>query len=515
VEQVVGVFGVLKSGGAYLPLEAGYPAERLELMLRESGAGLLITNAKLAESLPASVRKLVVETVAAEVSTQPVSDCAVAIAGENLAYVAHAPESNTTIRITHAELSAAVRSATDIMDAAPDDRLVDLTSTSRDSYLLSIFATLLRGARLCLPSFQADAPPDFAKLIHDHRPSILVAPVARFLQLRHEDLSSVRTVVLYGENVSPRLREMFRGKRFVHIRELPCATRFHLSCDYSQAESQTPVAYDPAANVEFQVLDKQHQLVPIGIDGELFVRGVASGYQVRLNEQRRLQYFGTAQEQVDIAGHNVRLKNVEAEIGRQSNVLYTTFRIHTDDAGRRSLIAYVLPDETAPSLPAISDLQSLPEYLRPARYVLLSELPLSIHGEVDLEALPSDQTIKQNTDEYLAPRNAVESILAGIWMDVLELDKISVHDNFFRLGGHSLLATMANFRVSDTFGIEVPVTVLFEAPTIADFASRLSNDPHDGKRIEQVARLLVSMDELSDDAVKALLSKTQTSGEVR
>ena len=241
----------------------------------------------------------------------------------------------------------------------------------------------------------------------------------------------------------------------------------------------------------------------------------ASGYRVRRDANGKLHYLGTSQEQVNIAGHKIGLKEVEAVITRQSNVLYTTFRIDTDKAGRNSLVAYVLPDDTARSIPAITDLQDVPEYLRPSEYLLVSELPLSVDGEVDHQALPRNEAMKSITDEYVEPRNPLESILAGIWMDVLEVDKLSVHDNFFRLGGHSLLATMANFRVSDTLGIEVPVTVLFEAPTIAEFASRLSSDPHDSRRIEQVARLLVSMDELSEDAVKALLANAQTQGELK
>ena len=123
----------------------------------------------------------------------------------------------------------------------------------------------------------------------------------------------------------------------------------------------------------------------------------------------------------------------------------------------------------------------------------LNQLPLSVEGEVELAALPKAE-VKTVTDEYVAPQSPLEIILARIWMEVLEVEKISVHDNFFNLGGHSLLATMANLQVS-AFGIEVPVTVLFEAPTIAEFANKLLQDPTDGQRIGEIAALRISMEE--------------------
>src|ERR1043166_936130 len=164
VEQGVAVLGVLKSGGAYLPLEAGYPAERLELMLREGGAGLVITNAKLAESLPASVRKLVGETVAAEVSTQPVSDCAVAIAGENLAYVIYTSGSTGTpkgVAMTHWALTNLIRWQTSNSRAATTLQYAPLTF---DVSFQEIFSTLCSGGRLIIVGDEERS--DFKRLLH-------------------------------------------------------------------------------------------------------------------------------------------------------------------------------------------------------------------------------------------------------------------------------------------------------------------------------------------------------------
>jgi len=233
----------------------------------------------------------------------------------------------------------------------------------------------------------------------------------------------------------------------------------------------------------------------------------ASGCLVRLDADGKLQYLGNLQEQVKIGSHQISLKEIEAVVTQHSAVRHTVIRVDEEE-GQKSLVAYVVPDETAATPPALSDLGYVTDYLRPAAYVVLDQLPLSAEGEVELAALPKAEVVKTIT-EYVAPRDPLEIVLAKIWMDILEVEKISVHDNFFRLGGHSLLGTMANVNVSDAFGIEVPINVLFEAPTIAEFANKLRQDPNEGQRFEEIAALLVSVEEMSDEAVKALIEKEQ------
>jgi len=247
--------------------------------------------------------------------------------------------------------------------------------------------------------------------------------------------------------------------------------------------------------------------IPNPFSSQAGSRLYASGCQVRLDADGKLQYLGNLQEQVKIGSHQISLKEIEAVVTQYSAVRHTVIKVDEEE-GQKSLVAYVVPDGTATTTPALSDLGYVTDYLRPAAYVVLDQLPLSADGEVELAALPKAEVVKTIT-EYVAPRDPLETVLAKIWMDILEVEKISVHDNFFRLGGHSLLGTMANVNVSDTFGIEVPITVLFEAPTIAEFANKLRQDPNDGQRFEEIAALLVSVDEMSDEAVKALIEKEQ------
>ncbi|HEU4875346.1 MAG TPA: phosphopantetheine-binding protein, partial [Pyrinomonadaceae bacterium] len=247
--------------------------------------------------------------------------------------------------------------------------------------------------------------------------------------------------------------------------------------------------------------------VPHPFSNQPGARLYASGFQVRLDANGRLQYLGSSQEQVDVGSYHLSLKEIEAVVTQYSAVLHTIISVAVDDEGEKSVIAYVVPDDSAATLPALSDLRFVTDYLRPAAYVVLNELPLSVEGEVELAALPKADL--KTVTEYVAPQSPLEVLLAKIWMEILEVEKISVHDNFFNLGGHSLLATMANLQVSDAFGIEVPVTVLFEAPTIAELANKLLQDPKDGQRIEEIAALLLSVEEMSDEAVKELIAKEE------
>jgi acyl carrier protein len=478
----------------------------------------VLTEAGLAPSLPAGVRQLVFESVQPELAQLPTSDSQLDIAPDSLAYITEG------IAITFAGLLAAVQSSTEMLDLTASDRVLELSSPARDAHLLTVFATLLRGATLTLSAKEAN---------------VLSAPVARFLELRREaDLSGLSTVILYGDSISPRLVDSLPGKRFLHVRELPGATIFQLSREYQQGE-QLPmlIPYERGSQVELYVLDKAFQPVPMGVTGELFIavsnhqrgyaasaeltaaafipnpfssesgsRLYASGFKVRLEADGKLQYLGNLQEQITVGAHHVSLKEIEAVVSQHSAVLHTLIRVDVDEEGGKNVIAYVVPDETS-ATPALSDLQRVTDYLRPTAYVVLDQLPLSVEGEVELAALPKADV--KSVTEYVAPRSPLEITLAKIWMDVLEVEKISVHDNFFSLGGHSLLATMANLQVSDTFGIEVPVTELFAAPTIAELANRLLHDPTDGKRIEEIAALLLSVEEMSDEAVKELIAKEE------
>ncbi|HKR96910.1 MAG TPA: AMP-binding protein, partial [Candidatus Angelobacter sp.] len=232
VNQLVALLAVLKSGAAYLPLEPGYTAERLAAMIEETGATLVLTEAGL--SLPPAVRQLVLETVQSELAQLPTSDSQLDIAPDSLAYLTHG------IAITHAGLLAAVQSSTEMLGLTASDRVLELSSPARDAHLLTVFATLLRGATLTLSAKEAN---------------VLSAPVARFLELRREaDLSGLSTVILYGDSISPRLAESFPAKRFLHVRELPGATVFHLSCEYQHAE-QWPmlIPYERGSQVGFYV----------------------------------------------------------------------------------------------------------------------------------------------------------------------------------------------------------------------------------------------------------------------
>jgi len=532
VEQVVAVLGVLKSGGAYLPLEAGYPAERLELMLRESGAELVITNAKLAESLPASVRKLVVETVAAEVSIQPVSDCAVAIAGENLAYVIYTSGSTGTpkgVAMTHRALTNLIRWQTSDSRAATTLQYAPLTF---DVSFQEIFSTLCSGGRLITVGDEERS--DFKRLLHQLASTNVERLFLPCVALHHlaetfagtgidSDCLQLREIIVAGEQlqITPAIASFLER---IHVNNLAnhygpsethVATAFDLAVSSGDWPTFPPIGR-PIRNAEVYILDEEMEPVPVGINGELYVGGVglARGYlhrpeltaekfvphpfshtpgsrlyrtgdQARYAADGNLEFVGRKDQQVKLRGFRIELNEIEAVLNGHESVRESVVVVRSSGSGDKRLVAYVVKRAEA----EYSELalrqylkQKLPEYMVPAVLVQLAELPLGTTGKVDRQALPEVEAARPELEtKYVAPRTAVEEDLARIWREVLVVPHVGVEDNFFELGGHSLLAARTRAQIMDEFEIELPLVSIFERPTLSALAELVTQlQKHDG-----------------------------------
>jgi aspartate racemase len=545
LEQVVAVLAVLKSGAAYLPLEASHPPERLELMLRETAAALVITEQALADKLKTiSSAKVISIDQEASMSDFPTNSFILSTDAQDMALVTYTDQDageHRAVPITHEDLLNAVVRSNESFGITANDRVINFSSLSFVVNAQMLFATLLNGARLYL------APPDgdeqaenLPMFIRENEISTIAIPATSLLELRGKQLSSLNTVIMFGEPISLSSLDAAPGKRYLHLWLPIGAPLFQFCAEYEKGDRlPRQVLGKSLSNKKYYVLDERLEPLPIGITGELFIdesdpgRGYlnqadlttrnilpnpfsaeagarlsASGELVRFNDDGKLEYFGQRKERLDRDGRTVNLKEIEWLIKGHPNVLQAVLTSEKDDAGNTFLIAYVMMEQTSPS--AIIDLrrfveQQTPDYMRPTDYFPVDRMDLRTNGNVDRKALPGFETTRSKLHESVTPRNALEYILAEVWKDILELDRVSIHDNFFQLGGHSLLATMANFRISDALGIEVPLTALFEAPTIAGLATKLIQDPQHGQRIQQVSELLVTVDELSDDAVKALM----------
>ena len=261
-------------------------------------------------------------------------------------------------------------------------------------------------------------------------------------------------------------------------------------------------------DLNIYLLDKHFSPVPIGVPGELYVSGagVARGYLNRpeltterfisnplsINPSERLyksgdlahylsngeiEYLGRIDDQVKIRGFRIELGEIEAVLGQYSGVRETVVLVRVARPGDKQLVAYIVPNSE--QAPTSSELRNylkgqMPEYMVPSAFVMLEALPLTPNGKVDRRALPAPDTLRPELDEaFVASRTSVEELLAGIWSQVLNLERVGIHDNFFHLGGHSLLATQVMSRVYKTFQIELPLRCLFELPTIAGLAEHI------------------------------------------
>jgi amino acid adenylation domain-containing protein len=518
VEMVVGLLGILKAGAAYVPLDPHSPKERLAFLLGDSQAAVLLTQQRLLANLPTPQTPVVCldtgwDLVSRHSAANPLAD----VSAQNLAYVIYTSGSTGTpkgVLVSHANLvhSTAARW---IYYRDPVRSFLLLPSFAFDCSVAGIFWTLTQGGVLVLPASASSVDvPQLCSLIRAHRIShVLTIPslyAAMLQEGRTEALPSLRTVIVAGESCPLGLVEEHR-RRLGHAslfneygptEGTVWSTVYH--CDSHSPETSVPIGR-PIANVEIYLLDEHLQPVPVGVPAELYIGGdgVACGYLNRpeLTAERfiahpfsaepgarlyktgdlvrwlpdgNLEFLGRLDQQVKLRGFRIELAEIEATLMQHPQVREAGVLLREDRPGDPRLVAYLVPaaearltgDEVRRFLG-----QKLPEYMVPAAVVFLPGLPQTSNGKLDRRALPAPQPERPALDaSEPRPRTPVEERLAALWAEVLGLEQVGLHDNFFALGGYSLLATRVTSRVRQAFGVELSVRALFEAPTVAGLA---------------------------------------------
>ncbi|MGZ3457554.1 MAG: amino acid adenylation domain-containing protein, partial [Archangium sp.] len=519
VEQVVGLLGVLKAGGAYVPLDPAQPADRLRYMLEDAATPVLITVERLAGTLPLKDERLVrldaeAEALARQSARAPDSG----VGPKHLAYVLYTSGSTGRpkgVMVPHGGLSNYLHWAVEFYglregNGAPvhSPLVFDLTVTSllaplaagRTVWLLPEKA----GAEGLTQALRARTGYSLAKLTPAHWELVRqTLPAA-------EAEGRVGTLVVGGEALPPTSlgywREHMRGTRLVN--EYGPTETVVGCCVYEVPGHEAPRGPvpigRPIANTRLYVLDARMRPVPVGVPGELYVGGwgVTRGYLgrpeltaehfvpnpfgtqpgarlyrtgdlVRHRADGNLEYLGRLDLQVKLRGHRIELGEVEATLAQHPSVREVVVVVREDSPGDKRLVAY-LQGEGLESRELRSFLQrKLPEYMVPTAFVVLEALPLTSNGKVDRKALPAPEAERLVEGTLAAPRTPAEELLAGIWARVLGVERVGIHDDFFELGGHSLLATQVVARIRDTFQVEVPLSLLFAAPTVARLAERM------------------------------------------
>jgi amino acid adenylation domain-containing protein len=524
---VVAILGVLKAGGAYLPLDPAYPADRLRWMLEDSGARVVLVRGALPESLAdfagtvidvdAVDSEYVVKVVNSANTTDSVEADDVSARAEptpalthsrtlalSLAYLIYTSGSTGRpkgVLVPHRGVVNLALAQAEAFGIDATSRVLQFASSSFDAAVSEVLVTLCAGATLVLAPREALMPgPDLAATLVRERVTVATLPPSALAVMPDAELSALRTLVVAGEACAPELAARWsRGRRFINAygptETTVCAT---VSAPLASARGRPPIGR-PLANARAYVLDARGRPAPVGVPGELFVGGVgvARGYlgrpgqtaaafvpdpfgdepgarlyrtgdRVRWLEGGVLDFIGRVDQQVKVRGYRIEPGEIESALRAHSAVRDAAVVVR----GGSRLAGYVVADAESVTPSELRERLRgvLPEYMVPATVTVLDAFPLTPSGKTDRAALPDPES----TDAvYEAPETETETALAGLWSALLGVERAGRADDFFGLGGHSLLAAQLVARVRDTFGVELPLRVVFEAATLSAQAARI------------------------------------------
>jgi amino acid adenylation domain-containing protein len=554
LELLIGLLGILKVGGAYVPLDPNHPSERLTYMLEDAQARVLLTQ----ESLKQKFQSLAIPVICQDsdqqaIASQSKANPRVDIYDQNLAYVIYTSGSTGTpkgVGVTMGGLRNYVNWASSAYECKPGSRTPLYSSLGFDLTVTSIWPLLVSAGCVVVIPENSSIETIIGDGLRDPWELVKVTPA--HLQMLKEVLPEQSTAVsrrfviggeaLRWEELSYWL-QYSPGAKLVNEygpTETVVGSCAYEICGRWEEEGRVPIG-QAIANTRVYVVDRWGRLAPTGAPGELYIggAGVAHGYLnqpamtaekfvpdsfstfpgerlyrtydlARWRADGQLEYLKRMDDQLKIRGYRIEPGEVEGVLIGHSSVKNAAVLARPDALGNNCLVAYVVPARGAEK-PGWEQLKTylrtkLPEYMLPAAYVELEELPLTLNGKLDHNALPSPEWMRKSQKaSYVSPRNLTEELMVGIWAGVLKLERVGVEDNFFDLGGHSILATQVISRLRSAFGVELPLGVLFELPTIALLAQRLEQQESD------VEDLLAEVESLSEEEIQSLLSAEEES----
>ena len=522
LEMVIGILGVLKAGGAYLPLDPSYPPERLRFMLEDSSATVILTQQRLRSQLPATSAVVYSMEEEWQVLSQRSGENAVRdVSVENLAYVIYTSGSTGRPKgamLEHRAIANHMNWMCREFPLRPGDAVLQKTPISFDASVWEFYAPLLSGARLVLARPGGQQDPDYLLgAIEQYGVTTLqVVPSLLRMLLEHADEgrgASLQRLFCGGEALTTELRERFFARFDAELHNLygpteTCIESIAWRCDRHGAEPTVPIGR-PIDNTRVYLLDSSLRPTPIGVAGEVHIAGlgVGRGYLnrpdltadrfipdpfwtesgrrfykagdlARYQPDATIEFLGRSDHQTKIRGFRIELGEIEAVLRQQPAVRDAVVVVREDTPGDQRLVAYFAPSSSsaASGQELRQALQTqLPDYMVPSSFVQLEALPLTANGKVDRRALPAP-SIGHTDQSYVAPTGDREKRLTDIFAEVLGVNRVGVHDNFFEIGGHSLLATKVVSRVRDAFGARVPLRRIFECPTVAELAKSLQEE---------------------------------------
>ncbi|MCY1081727.1 non-ribosomal peptide synthetase [Archangium lansingense] len=507
-EWVVGLLGILKAGGTYVPLELAYPRARLARVLEDARPHVVVTHTAHRGRLPAVEAPTVcLDAAASELARRPSEAPAVQVTPEHLAYVIFTSGSTGRpkgVQLAHRGLVHVLRGVIEAHGVVPGQRVLQFASAGFDASVCEVLSTLAAGAGLCLAPREAMLPgPRLHALLREQAITTVTLVPSVLAQLEPQGLPALKTLISVGEALPPELARRWKpGRRLLNAYGPTEATICATVEDAVDVER--PSIGRPLPGVGVHVLDERLERVPSGAPGELYVGGigVARGYlgqpgltaerfvpdpfigelgarmyrtgdKVRALPDGRLEFLGRIDSQVKVRGVRIELGEVEAALARHPSVRQAAVVLRTEASGDTRLVAYVVPaGDIAPSPETLRTFlrEQLPEPMLPSAYGVLAALPLTPHGKLDAQALP-ELTPSTGPEDATPPRTPREARLVQLWAELFHRERVGLHEDFFLLGGHSLLAGQLLARLRETEGVELPLAALFEHPTVGRLAS--------------------------------------------
>ncbi len=526
LEMVIGLLGIQKAGGVYVPIDPTLPTERINYIFEDSQVPVLLTQNHLRENLREFQGNVIDldshwENITNESQENPVSD----VTPDNLIYIIYTSGSTGKPKgtmNTHKGVVNRILWMQDEYKLNSIDSVLQKTPFSFDVSGWEFWWPLITGARLVVAKPEGHKDPNYlAKLIDSQQITTLhFVPSMLEIFLEVADIkscSSLRQVFCSGEALSINLQQRFFALLKAQLHNLYGPTEAAIDVTYWHCQPSTqhksvPIGR-PIANTQTYILNPDLQPVPIGVAGELYLGGVqlARGYLNRpeLTAQKfienpfvddyqspllyktgdlarylpdgNIEYLGRLDNQVKIRGNRIELGEIESVLTQHHQVRETLVMAREDikgvkrssTEGNRHLVAYIVSGKSQPSITSLREfIQSqLPDYMIPSAFVFLSQLPLTANGKVNRRALPAPDISSLNqSDNFIAPRDNIEQTLAEIWSEILGINPVGVKDNFFELGGHSLLAINLMAKIQRRFDKQLPLSTLFTNRTVEDLA---------------------------------------------
>ena len=533
IEMVVGLLGILKGGGAYVPLDPAYPKERLRFMLEDSYAWILLTKERLVANgrwkandgdplysiFDLRLPVVCLDRDRQKIEQQSRDNPSRNNTPQNLAYVIYTSGSTGKpkgVAVEHRNTTALLHWARCVFTPKELSAVLASTSICFDLSVFELFVPLSGGGKVILVENVLELPNCTGR----HQVTLInTVPSAMAELLGMNSLpESLQTVNLAGEPLRCDLVEQIYSCGNVNkVYDLygPSETTTY-STFTLRASNQPSTIGRPIANTRIYILDGSLQPVPVGVTGEIFIGGAGvareylnrpeltaemfiadlfkkgqGGRLYRTGDWGRylpngnIEFIGRMDNQVKIRGYRIELGEIETILTTHPTVKDCVIVACESEArSGKNLVGYVVPKQ--PSVLSGSELHSylqdkLPEYMIPTSFVVLEALPLMPNGKVDRNSLPAPEgTRLPPTAEFVPPRTEIEELMAQTWRGVLNIENIGIHDNFFELGGHSLLAVQLVAALAPVFSKDVPVHVLFDAPTVAELTQELEKLLRDG-----------------------------------